>query len=545
MSAAAAIKAQMGFKCMIEKSYENFRKSPKDRLGKESYLTTRLESVEEKWKVFVDTHTRLLSVEEVYEHKYMKDNTFETVEELYIDYKSELKEALSLVIVTEKRSHSQTVSKADTNVTLPKISIPTFSGSYTEWTTFKDLYVSLVHDNPSIDDVQKMHYLKSYLSGEAEQLLRHVPITAANYEESWLTLNKRYNNKKYLANNLLKRFMNQPCIGSESCNALKDILDVTNDTLYGLKNLGIDVYTWDTIIIYIICSKLNLESRKDWEFKISTADDLPTLKQMREFLESRFRSLEFLDPKQSTKPGLSNHKPKTMHALADSSETAARLLCPYCKGTEHKMANCKEFSKLDYDQRHSRNHSAFMCRTPTRCHICRHKHHSLLHPSQNSSTTAGLPKSDLELQVESAVSMVKESLDESTSNVQAHFSQKQETKQQVLLATAIVGAQTEYGQVRLFRALVDQGSQASFVTESAVQMLGLQKASTDMEERKIKVHVALGDTSSLTNEYLWTRYSSLQRLVRVVAYCRRFLKHKRSIKVVPYLTSQELGEALE
>lgn len=42
---------------------------------------------------------------------------------------------------------------------------------------------------------------------------------------------------------------------------------------------------------------------------------------------------------------------------------------------------------------------------------------------------------------------------------------------------------------------------------------------------------------------LWTKYSSLQKLIRVVAYCRRFLRFKQYKE--PYLTSEELAAALE
>ncbi|XP_026729604.1 uncharacterized protein LOC113495194 [Trichoplusia ni] len=46
---------------------------------------------------------------------------------------------------------------------------------------------------------------------------------------------------------------------------------------------------------------------------------------------------------------------------------------------------------------------------------------------------------------------------------------------QVLLATALVEAQTRSGSTQLLRVLLDQGSQASFIAESAVQLLGLKK----------------------------------------------------------------------
>ena len=64
---------------------------------------------------------------------------------------------------------------------------------------------------------------------------------------------------------------------------------------------------------------------------------------------------------------------------------------------------------------------------------------------------------------------------------------------------------------------------------------------TNIEEKSIKTHVVTNSTG--LHDLLWNKFSSLQKLVRVVAYCRRFLKQRQ--KLGPYLTSEEIGEALE
>lgn len=87
--------------------------------------------------------------------------------------------------------------------------------------------------------------------------------------------------------------MDQPAIINETSKSIKELLDVTVETLNGLKNLCIDV-TWDMIVIYIIGAKLNAESRKQWQLSIAVSDELPTLADTKMFLKSRFRSLEFL-----------------------------------------------------------------------------------------------------------------------------------------------------------------------------------------------------------------------------------------------------------
>lgn len=488
---ASIIKCLMASKKIIERGHYNFKKSPKDRLSKDSYLKIRLDNLEQEWTIIKENHLKLSAeaTEAILKDDYFESNVYESIEETYISYKLDIKEALNLVCQSQPKSSICTkVQKAECSVRLPKITIPTFSGLYAEWPTFRDLYVSLIHKNESLDNVQKMHYLKGHLSGEAEQLLRHVPITAANYSESWSILNSRYNNKKFLANCLLSRFMSQPSIGIESCSAIKDMLDITNDTLNGLKNLDIDVDSWDVIVVYIICSKLDSESRKLWEAKISTSDELPTLRQMKEFLESRFRSLEFLDTK--SKPKISTQKPKVLHAITSDSNAESHQ-CPYCKKGDHKMWSCKEFMNVDYDTRYNfvqnsglcfnclgRNHSANACRSSTKCRVCKRNHHSLIHPTPSAeSHTSSLAKPEEELEVNTTVSNVVNVASDNTattSNVSAHFS-KQTRPNQILLATAVIKTSARNGSAQFLRALLDQGSQASFVTESTVQLLGLKK----------------------------------------------------------------------
>ncbi|XP_047041318.1 uncharacterized protein LOC124645549 [Helicoverpa zea] len=66
--------------------------------------------------------------------------------------------------------------------------------------------------------------------------------------------------------------------------------------------------------------------------------------------------------------------------------------------------------------------------------------------------------------------------------------------------------------------------------------------STDLEKKPVSKSVKAHLTTNEDNP-LWVKYSSLQRLIRVIAYCRRFLRRKERRE--SYLTSEELSDALE
>ncbi|CAG9137988.1 unnamed protein product [Plutella xylostella] len=85
-------------------------------------------------------------------------------------------------------------STAHLQQSTPRIDIPVFSGSYTQWPTFFDLYVESIHNNNLLSKCQKMQHLKGKLRGDAERLIQHLHISSENYDAAWDLLTHRYNN---------------------------------------------------------------------------------------------------------------------------------------------------------------------------------------------------------------------------------------------------------------------------------------------------------------------------------------------------------------
>ncbi|KAH9633002.1 hypothetical protein HF086_000362 [Spodoptera exigua] len=156
------------------------------------------------------------------------------------------------------------------------------------------------------------------------------------------------------------------------------------------------------------------------------------------------------------------------------------MCCP-CQDN-HKLANCKRFAGLDIEKRRNfvqtnglcynclgANHSVYPCRQSSRCYICKRKHHSLLH-LKNVSKSGG-DSNNPDQVVESSGSAVTTSNQSNSTNIVSCFAN---SHSQILLATALIVAESKSGTAIVLRSLLDQGSQASFVTESAVQLLGLK-----------------------------------------------------------------------
>ncbi|CAH2083814.1 unnamed protein product [Euphydryas editha] len=477
----------------LKNSEKNLKKTSKERI-KKPYLETRLEQLETLWNEFKEGHKNIIlkiSKDEDRKIPYFKNEVFETFEEMFINYKSMLKEMLLPFL---KSSNSQTTGVPDITdsnkngeIKLPIIKIPTFNGKYEEWQTFYDLFCSLIHNNETLSPVQKLHYLKSNLSGEPEAMLRNFSITDANYEEAWCQLVKRYNNKRF---NILKILFTQKTITMESASHIKQLLDTTVTCLKALTNMGIDTSSWDIIINYLVISKLDSESMRQWEQHISVKSELPTWSELQLYLESRFRSLEMIECNNNKNKSLlakSIPKTKSFHTNVNKQIKNNQIKCVLCS-SDHYIYNCKMFSNMSVHDRQNLikksrlcfnclapSHSVINCRQSSCCKRCGRRHHSLIHvdrepkldnPVETASTSSGIDNE----------SRGKPNILSNDNNIITNFCEHVDSNS-TLLATVQVLVESKNGCNHVVRALLDQGSQASFVTEATVQLLKLSRRS--------------------------------------------------------------------
>lgn len=504
----------------VVKAFTNYKKSPKIRITG-AYIEARMESLESLWKGFNTIHSNIvakIAKESKPTIEYFKDDVYNQFEDAYTEYKARLKEDMPRTTTTSVNSNTT----AGCKVKLPQIQLPTFKGSYEEWQTFHDMFVSLIHSNTSLNPVQKLHYLKSCLSGDPERLLMNLATTESNYEEAWNQLTKRYNNKRYNVNEVMKRLFAQKSLTGESSTQIKHLLDNTAACLKALNNLGTETKSWDTIINYLVVSKLDSETRKAWELDTNKneSDSLPTWNDLVSFLETRFRTLEMLE---ENKPTTSKQisKKNTFHCKVEEEEEEKevekkdntnnnKVTCVMCTN-EHLLFQCEQFQKQSIDKRvefvqsnrlcfncFATNHNVKSCYRATCCRKCGRRHHTLLHfertiqgPSPIENAKSDNPVAETSTKPESERKIV------------THFIK--ENQNEVLLATALINVKSTNGYARVVRALIDQGSEASFVTEDTVQSLGLKRipvsglvSGVGDGEMKIK-HMVLFNLESIQN----------------------------------------------
>lgn len=68
------------------------------------------------------------------------------------------------------------------SVRLPTISLQKFNGQHIGWLKFHGTFVSLIHDNESLSNVKKFHYLNASLEGDAADIVKSLHLSSDNYK---------------------------------------------------------------------------------------------------------------------------------------------------------------------------------------------------------------------------------------------------------------------------------------------------------------------------------------------------------------------------
>lgn len=75
--------------------------------------------------------------------------------------------------------HSST--KVNQRTRLPRLTVPQFSGRFGDWPVFRDLFTSIVHENDTISNAERHHYLMMKVKDKAAALIRGMSATAESY----------------------------------------------------------------------------------------------------------------------------------------------------------------------------------------------------------------------------------------------------------------------------------------------------------------------------------------------------------------------------
>lgn len=93
-------------------------------------------------------------------------------------------------------------------IPLEKLSIPRFKGDSKKYTGFRNLFDTVVHDNPNLRPVVKFTYLKAYLESNSLTLITNLMLSYDNYSLVLKILDNRYSNQSIIAQSHLDELWN-------------------------------------------------------------------------------------------------------------------------------------------------------------------------------------------------------------------------------------------------------------------------------------------------------------------------------------------------
>lgn len=200
--------------------------------------------------------------------------------------------------------------------------------------------------------------------------------------------------------------------------------------------------------------------------------EFPDAKKLFKFLEERCGSLIISQDSSKTKAPSKSNVLRTFHVCQ------GRSMCPKCK-LQHELTHCPQFTSLDISARRTlikegslcfnclrSGHKSSNCNSKFRCRQCSSKHRTLVHQSP----------------VPEAISSTENQPSSSYASKVGRLSFHNQLSNELLLPnstnlvpTALVLIPDVLGQLQACRILLDCGSQASFISESCVRRLRVNR----------------------------------------------------------------------
>lgn len=303
-----------------------------------------------------------------------------------------------------------TMAREDTSVKMRRLNIERFSGDFSKWPKFKELFEEFVHNNVKLADVTK--FLRLALiqpDSEASQTISGFTRVGANYQAAWEQLCQTYDNSRKLVEDLVGNFLDLAPISVPTRSAMVTLINSTNHLVASLPKYDIAVNHWDPIVVQILTRKLDNETINAWNYE-RPQREIPRLAPLLDFLHRRADSLpEMIQNQQLQQRNRANtsnvnvvNRNNRMGVNNQwQNRTKKPVRCVMC-GQEHQLFNCASFRKLDLEGKKRKVQQYRVCEnclklhcSPERCSLkpcrnCNVKHNGLLcdksgYPSANAA----------------------------------------------------------------------------------------------------------------------------------------------------------------
>ena len=338
---------------------------------------------------------------------------------------------------------------------LPKLSLPSYSGDVMEWQGFWDRFDVDVNSRDDLEKVQKFSYLRSCLSGEAYAAIDGLHLTNAHYDDAVALLKSRFGRTTLVVVAHVQALLQLESVTSSSASKLRALFNRIQKHVRSLQALQVTGDQYGIFLVPIILSKLPHALRMEW--LRDSAKKESDLAALLAFYERELTRREMASAYEKEKPAQPPTKPTKRNpptAAALSAPVSSRQTCAFCQDSAHRTWKCPQLLSASPPAREELIKDACLCRVclksghlPSKCnfkcHRCQGRHNLVLCPEKTPAVAS--------LVADAALSSLAALASGAT-----------------VLQTARIRLQTDSGIV-LATALFDSGSDRSYATSSLVQ----------------------------------------------------------------------------
>lgn len=239
----------------------------------------------------------------------------------------------------------------------------------------------LIHEKAN-DSMRKFSYLMSHLKEGSypHELVYGFETSPAGYTAAWKSLCDAFDNEHRLVMSTLSKYLDMQVMpNNPNRNDVMALVTKTTQLTLTLPNYGVDVKSWDTMLIAILLKKVDNRFKAKW-IVTNMSHQLPKLSDFLEFLKSRAETIQSegnCEPAQSSavrpthqsvqQPRLTNENSNghrqsksmpsgkgqqvTKKTIEERNREIAEKKCPMCKLLGHRLFACSEFTALSFPER--------------------------------------------------------------------------------------------------------------------------------------------------------------------------------------------------
>ena len=297
----------------------------------------------------------------------------------------------------------------NTNISLKKTSLPTFSGLRKDWPEFKTVWKQLAESVYS-NKTALAHELKRSVKGEASQRIRSVYITRPEaYDTMWRKLEAHYDDASASVQAALAGLQRLKHVESEDYRALIELVDEVEAAYCQRQELNhLSILTMRDVdhISEFLASYVRVEWIRKYQ-GMSSAEKVNPFPHFMKFMEREREAVAKLAENQPAKKRLPRFERSRVKGQQYQSNAASQggkfYKCAFPAhrkdNTNHKTCECNEFRKLEVSGKQGRyellkqvnacfkcfgNHKRQDCPKTDPCSSCGSKsHHQLLCKTKN------------------------------------------------------------------------------------------------------------------------------------------------------------------